>query len=60
LGAINALLDAGKQNGTFRPDANAADFLMLTGALWRSIDHAEARPERMLDLILDGLQVREA
>ena len=58
VSAITQLLDAGKADGSIRLDANPADFLMLTGALWRSIDHAEAQPERMLDLIIDGLRAQ--
>lgn len=54
IAAITLLLDAGKQDGSIRSDADPNDFLMLTGALWRAIDHPTASPERMLDLILDG------
>ncbi|MBL7261711.1 TetR/AcrR family transcriptional regulator [Paractinoplanes lichenicola] len=50
--AITHLLDAGKQNNTIRPDAEPADFLQLTGALWRA---APDRTEPILTLILDGL-----
>lgn len=58
IGAITAMLDAGKANGTIRTDADPADYLMLTGSLWRAAGHDEARPERMLDLILDGLRAQ--
>ena len=58
IDAITALLDAGRSDGSIRPDADPADYLMLTGSLWRAVDHSQARPERMLDLILDGLRPR--
>lgn len=55
--AITQLLDAGKADGSIRADADAADYLMLTGALWRTAE-GEGRPQRMLGLILDGLRTR--
>lgn len=58
VGAITQLFDAGKRDGSIRPDADPADFLMLTGALWRAVGHAHAQPDRMLDLIIDGLRAR--
>jgi AcrR family transcriptional regulator len=57
VAAITQILDAGKADGTIRADADAADFLMLTGALWRAADE-EGRPQRMLGLILDGLRAQ--
>jgi AcrR family transcriptional regulator len=56
LGAIARILDAGKRDGSIRPDASPADFLMLTGSLWRAVGHPEADHTRMLELILDGLR----
>jgi AcrR family transcriptional regulator len=55
LGAITALLAAGKRDGSIRDDAEPGDFLQLTGALWRA---APDRSQPMLALILDGLGVR--
>ncbi|WP_327040363.1 TetR/AcrR family transcriptional regulator [Micromonospora ureilytica] len=52
VAAIAQLLDAGKRDGTIRADAEPADFLQLTGALWRAPTGAEGR---ILGLILDGL-----
>ncbi|MEV4349037.1 TetR/AcrR family transcriptional regulator [Actinoplanes sp. NPDC049596] len=52
LAAITDLLDAGRRDGSIRADADPADFLQLTGALWRS---APERTQPMLGLILDGL-----
>jgi AcrR family transcriptional regulator len=52
IAAITQLFDAGKREGTIRADAEPADFLQLTGALWRA---AEDRSQPMLALILDGL-----
>lgn len=52
LTAITALLDAGRQDGSIRPDADPRDYLQLTAALWRA---PEDRSPSMLELILDGL-----
>jgi AcrR family transcriptional regulator len=57
IGAITALLDAGKSDGSIRPDADPVDFLQLTGALWRA---APERTQPMLALILDGLGARRS
>jgi AcrR family transcriptional regulator len=58
IAAITQLLDAGKHDGTIRPDADPGDFLQLTGALWRAASGPEDRSQPMLGLILDGLSVR--
>lgn len=55
IAAITLMLDAGRADGSIRTDADPADFLMLTGALWRTPDEG-GRPQRMLSLILDGLR----
>lgn len=55
IAAIDQLLDAGKNDGSIRKDANAGDFLQFTGALWRASPDPEDRLARMLTLILDGL-----
>ncbi|WP_449351067.1 TetR/AcrR family transcriptional regulator [Streptomyces shaanxiensis] len=54
--AITELLDAGKKDGSIRPDADPGDFLQLTGALWRAPATPEDRAPRMLALVLDGLR----
>ncbi|MGA5504065.1 TetR/AcrR family transcriptional regulator [Streptomyces umbrinus] len=56
IAAITELLDAGKRDGSIRPDADPGDFLQLTGALWRAATGPEDRAPRMLALILDGLR----
>lgn len=56
IAAITELLDAGKHNGSIRADADPADFLQLTGALWRAAAGPNDRSPRMLALILDGLR----
>ncbi|MFD3931796.1 TetR/AcrR family transcriptional regulator [Streptomyces sp. NPDC058614] len=56
IAAITELLDAGKKDGSIRPDADPGDFLQLTGALWRAASSPEDRAPRMLALILDGLR----
>jgi len=53
--AIAALLDAGKRSGALRPDADAADYLQFTGALWRAAAEPDDRAPRMLGVLLDGL-----
>ncbi|MFJ1768146.1 TetR/AcrR family transcriptional regulator [Amycolatopsis sp. NPDC088138] len=57
IAAITLILDAGKRDGTIRADADARDFLQLTGALWRAASGPEDRSPSMLALILDGLTV---
>lgn len=56
--SIAMFLDAGKADGSIRPDADPGDFLQLTGALWRSASGPGDRSPRMLALILDGLCVQ--
>ncbi|MGW3423583.1 TetR/AcrR family transcriptional regulator [Streptomyces phaeochromogenes] len=56
IAAITQLLDAGKKDGSIRPDAEPGDFLQLTGALWRAASSPEDRAPHMLALILDGLR----
>lgn len=58
IAAITRLLDAGKDDGTIRADADPGDFLQLTGALWRAASGPRDRSQPMLGLILDGLAVR--
>ncbi|GAA4461305.1 TetR/AcrR family transcriptional regulator [Phytohabitans houttuyneae] len=58
IAAITQLLDAGQRDGTIRTDADARDFLQLTGALWRAASGPEDRSQPMLGLILDGLSRR--
>jgi AcrR family transcriptional regulator len=56
IAAITELLDAGKRDGSIRPDADPGDFLQLTGALWRAASTPDDRAPHMLALILDGLR----
>jgi AcrR family transcriptional regulator len=56
VAAINELFEAGKQDGSIRPGAEAGDFLQLTGALWRATPGPNDRSPYMLALILDGLR----
>jgi AcrR family transcriptional regulator len=60
IAAITQLLDAGKDDGTIRVDAEPGDFLQFTGALWRAASGPTDRSRPMLKLILDGLSVRQA
>ena len=53
---IDSMLAAGKADGSIRADADAGDFLQLTGALWRAAPGPDDRSPRMLALILDGLR----
>jgi AcrR family transcriptional regulator len=56
--ALTALLDAGKADGSIRPDVDARDVILLIGYLTR-LDQAEwdARARHLLRVILDGLRV---
>lgn len=56
VAAITELFDAGKRDGSIRADADAGDFLQLTGALWRAASTPVDRAPHMLALILDGLR----
>lgn len=58
VAAIAEILDAGKQDGSIRMDADPGDFLQLTGALWRAASGPEDRSPGMLALILDGLRTQ--
>jgi AcrR family transcriptional regulator len=55
VAAITQMLDAGKRDGTIGADADAGDFLQLTGALWWAASGPSDRSQPMLGLILDGL-----
>jgi len=57
--AITLLLTACAEDGSIRPGMDPDDVLLLLGFLWRidpGVD-ADARVARLLDLIMDGLQV---
>jgi AcrR family transcriptional regulator len=56
--AIATLLDAGRAGGDIRPDADPADYLQFTAALWRASTTPVDRAPRMLDLLLDGLRTQ--
>ncbi|MFI6426264.1 TetR/AcrR family transcriptional regulator [Promicromonospora sp. NPDC050880] len=58
VAAIREMLDAGRGDGSIRPDADPADFLQLTAALWRATPGPGDRSPRMLALILDGLRAQ--
>ena len=55
--ALTALLDAGKADGTIRPDIDARDVILLIGYLTR-LDQAEwdGRARHLLQVVLDGLR----
>jgi AcrR family transcriptional regulator len=55
--ALTTLLDAGKADGSIRPDVDARDVILLIGYLTR-LDQAEwdARAGHLLQVILDGLR----
>jgi AcrR family transcriptional regulator len=55
--ALTALLDAGKADGTIRPDVDARDVILLIGYLTRlEQDEWKARSRHLLQVILDGLR----
>jgi AcrR family transcriptional regulator len=58
LAALTTLLDAGKADGSVRPDADPGDFLQFTGALWRAAPGPQDRSPHMLALLLDALRPR--
>lgn len=51
LDAIGALLDAGKADGTVRPDAAPDELLPLAAFLWHLDTRADPRVPRLLDLV---------
>lgn len=55
--ALTTLLDAGKADGTIRPDIDARDVILLIGYLTR-VEQAEwdTRSRHLLKVILDGLR----
>ena len=55
--ALTGLLDAGKADGTLRPDVDARDVILLVGYLTR-LEQAEwdTRARHLLEVILDGLR----
>jgi AcrR family transcriptional regulator len=58
--ALTGLLDAGKADGTIRPDVDARDVILLIGYLTR-LEQSEwdARARHLLQVILDGLRARD-
>ncbi|TYB68879.1 TetR/AcrR family transcriptional regulator [Nonomuraea sp. PA05] len=57
--ALAALLDAGKADGTVRPDVDARDVILLLGYLTRLEDGEwDGRARRLLTLILEGVHSR--
>jgi AcrR family transcriptional regulator len=58
--AVTALLDAGKSDGTIRPDVDARDVILLVGYLTRlEPGEWDARARHLLQVILDGLRARD-
>jgi AcrR family transcriptional regulator len=57
LDAVRQLMEACEKSGDIRPGANAEDFLMLLGFLWRIPPNSEgqARVKRLLALAFRGL-----
>ncbi|MDO8209729.1 TetR/AcrR family transcriptional regulator [Conexibacter sp. CPCC 206217] len=58
IAAITQMLEAGQRDGSIRDDTDAADVLLLTGALWRAPEGEAERSQRMLSFILDGLRTQ--
>jgi hypothetical protein len=55
--ALSLLLDAGKADGTIRPDVDARDVILLIGCLTRlEPDEWDTRARPLLQVILDGLR----
>ncbi len=56
---LTILLDAGKSEGTIRPDVDARDVILLIGYLSRLDDaESDARARHLLTIVLDGLRHR--
>ena len=62
LDAVRKLMSACESSGEIRPGADAEDFLMLAGLLWRipPTPAGEARVERLLALVFRGLGAEDA
>jgi AcrR family transcriptional regulator len=60
VGAVGHLLKACETAGVFRKDIEAEDVLLLLNFLWRMKDPEAdaARADRMLDLVIKGLEAR--
>lgn len=57
---LTALLDAGKVNGSIRPDVDARDVILLIGYLTRLEDSEwDTRARHLLTIVLDGLRQRD-
>ena len=54
--AIRTMLAAGERDGTIRPGIEPNDLLILMGFLWRIDASATDQADRMIDLVLAGLQ----
>lgn len=58
IAAITLLLRACEEAGAIRPGVDPDDVLLMLGFLWRldASDDRDARANRMLDLVMDGLR----
>ncbi|GAA4607632.1 TetR/AcrR family transcriptional regulator [Actinoallomurus liliacearum] len=55
--ALTVLLDAGRADGSIRPDVDARDVILLIGYLTRlEQDEWDARARHLLQVVLDGLR----
>ena len=61
LGAVRQLMEACESAGEIRPGADAEDFLVLLGLLWRIPPNAQgkARVQRIIALAFRGLGAGE-
>lgn len=60
VGAITMLLEAGRADGSVRPDVEGTDVFLALGGVWMVPDGPEweAQVRRVLDLVVDGLRYR--
>jgi AcrR family transcriptional regulator len=58
LGALSAMLDAGRADGTLRTDVGPEDVMRTMWAVWLVPDGPawDAQVRRLLDLVVDGLR----
>ncbi|MBO8200661.1 TetR/AcrR family transcriptional regulator [Streptomyces smyrnaeus] len=56
--AVTSLLEANERAGTIRPGVTPQDFLLAIAGLWQIGPHDDwqARADRLLDLVMDGLR----
>ncbi|MFC4244514.1 TetR/AcrR family transcriptional regulator [Gryllotalpicola reticulitermitis] len=60
IAAIRAMLDAGAERGTLRPDLDAEELLPLVGFLWQLDTRSDTRIPHLLDIVVDGIKTTQS